>query len=131
MHPEANGVLVWLNALINTPQVLTALLVALIGGVGGWAVGTYRRRRRFGYSVLYDEAINQGDPFEHTAPGPAPVPGQNMWEIEYLDRDRSKPPHPVRNGSLLVIEMRNIGWEPIRESDFAGEEAAGSRRSRG
>ena len=122
MHPEANGFLVWLNSQINTPQVLTALLVALIGGIAGWAVTTYRRRRRFGYSVLYDEAINQGDPFTHTAPGQAPAPSQNMWEIEYLDRDRSKPPYPVKNGSLVVIEMRNIGWEPIRESDFAREE---------
>jgi ABC-type phosphate transport system substrate-binding protein len=122
MRPEADGVLSTLNALINSREALTTLLVALVVGVVTWAASTFRRRRRFGWSVLYDEWINQGDPLARPATGLAPGPSQNMWEIEYLDRDRSKPPYPVRNGSLVVIELRNIGREPIRESDF-GEKA--------
>lgn len=118
MRPEADGVLSTLNTLINSREALTTLLVALVVGVVTWAASTFRRHRRFGWSVLYDEWINQGDPLARPATGQAPVPAQNMWEIEYLDRDPSKRPYQVNNGSLVVIEMRNIGREPIRESDF-------------
>jgi len=41
-----------------------------------------------------------------------------MREIAYQESDRSKAPYPVTNGSLVVLEMRNIGWQPIREAGF-------------
>jgi ABC-type phosphate transport system substrate-binding protein len=118
MRPEADGVLSTLNTVINSREALTTLLVALITGGVTWVISTFRRRRRFGWTVLYDEWINQGDPLARPAPEQAPGPSQNMWEIQYLDRDRPDQPHPVQNGSLVVIEMRNIGREPIREPDF-------------
>jgi len=113
MQPEASRILTTLNSWVNTNEVLTLLVVAAISGVAGWLFRVTRRGRRFGWSVLYDEPINQGDP---SAKPSALSP--DMWEIVYSESDKSKPPHPVTNGSLVVLELRNIGWQPIRETDF-------------
>jgi hypothetical protein len=71
MRPEADGVLTTLNAWINTNELLTLLAVAAITGFAGWLFGATRRGRRFGWNVLYDEPINQGDPSARPGPGPA------------------------------------------------------------
>jgi hypothetical protein len=78
MRPEADGVLSTLNAVINSREALTTLLVVLVTSVVTWVISTFRRRRRFGWSVLYDEWINQGDPLARPVPGQAAVPSQNM-----------------------------------------------------
>ena len=62
MQPEASRILTTLNSWVNTNEVLTLLVVAAISGVAGWLFRVTRRGRRFGWSVLYDEPINQGDP---------------------------------------------------------------------
>lgn len=128
MHPEAERVLTTINAWFNTNEALTLLAVAAVSAFIGWLFRVARRGRRFGWSVLYDEAINQGDP----SAGPGQVVQKaadeeeeeesagfspNMWEIIYQESDKSEL-HKVTNGSLVVIEMRNIGWQPIREADF-------------
>jgi ABC-type phosphate transport system substrate-binding protein len=131
MHVEADGILTTLNAWINTPEVLTLLVVAAVSGSIGWLLRTARQGRRFGWNVLYDEPINQGDP----SPGHGHAPGadaetgqsptlsQNMWEIVYQESDPAAPPYKVTHGSLVVLEMRNIGWQPIREADFDDDQS--------
>ncbi len=118
MHPEASRILTTLNSWVNTNEVLTLLVVATISGVAGWLFRVTRRGRRFGWSVLYDEPINQGDPSAKASAPSKDMLSPDMWEIVYQEGDKSKPPHPVTNGSLVVLEMRNIGWQPIRETDF-------------
>jgi phosphate transport system substrate-binding protein len=121
MSPQADGVITSINSWVNTNEAATLLLVAAIGAVCGlaWQRLT-RQRRRFGWTVLYDEPINQGDPLTPAAAnGSSPAAQQNMWEIIYKDdSDPDAEGHPVTNGSLLVMEMRNIGSVPIREGDF-------------
>jgi phosphate transport system substrate-binding protein len=127
MYLEADGIITTVNTWINTPQVLTTLLIAAISGLAGWVLQAYSRRRRFGWNVLYDEQINQGDPSARHGHGPrdrpereaeSPALSQNMWEIVYQESDPATPPYKVTNGSLVVIEMRNTGRQPIREADF-------------
>jgi ABC-type phosphate transport system substrate-binding protein len=106
---------------IDTP-LFAGLVVAAIVGLVGWSNRSIIQRRRFGWSVLYDEAINQGDPVAPSAPGEdGSASAQNMWEIVYQEGGPHTPSYPVRNGSLVVLEMRNIGYQPIRESDFEEE----------
>src|SRR5262249_2642628 len=63
---------------------------------------------------------NQGDPSARPRRRRgAAASRQDMWDVRYRDGSRSR---PVRNGSLAVIEMRNIGRVPIRESDFGRRE---------
>lgn len=130
MHMEASRLLTTLNTWIYTPEVLTTLIVAAVSGLVGWLARTYSQRRRFGWNVLYDEQINQGDPSarrggeqrEQLAQDEQSLaPSQNMWEIVYQESGPAAPPYKVTNGSLVVLEMRNIGRQPIRETDF-GEE---------
>jgi phosphate transport system substrate-binding protein len=117
VHPEADGVLASLNSWINSRELFTTLSIAAVTGLIGWAIGLPRRRRRLGVNVLYDEPINQGDPVARRGQDDAPL-SPNMWEIEYRDADNPAEPYPVTNGSLVVIEMRNIGWQPISEAAF-------------
>ncbi len=107
--------------------VLAGLAGAVGVGLAGWLSRVIRRRRRFGWNVLYDEPINQGDPLARPRPAPggqaaqqgrSPGPAPNMWEIVYQESAPPDPPYRVTNGSLVVMELRNIGWQPIRESDF-------------
>jgi phosphate transport system substrate-binding protein len=129
MYPQADGVITSVNTWVNTNEAATLLLVAAISAACGllWQRMT-RRRRRLGWSVLYDEPINQGDPLTPLGHAPqgetaagngeSPAAPQNMWEIIYQDSDPATPPYKVTNGSLVVVEMRNIGSVPVRESDF-------------
>lgn len=55
MHPEASRILTTLNSWVNTNEVLTLLVVATISGLAGWLAQVVRRRRKFGWCVLYDE----------------------------------------------------------------------------
>lgn len=119
MRPEADAILVSLNSWINSRELFTTLIIAALTGLIGWAIGLPRRRRRLGMNVLYDEPINQGDPVARRPQGEASSQlSPNMWEIEYRDADTPGEPYPVTNGSLVVIEMRNIGWQPISEAAF-------------
>lgn len=128
MHPQADGFLSHLNSFIISSQVLAGLAGAVVVGLAGWVYRVIGRRRRFGWNVLWDEPINQGDPLARPRPAPGgqaaqpggqqPGPDPNMWEIVYQESAPPAPPHTVTNGSLVVIDMRNIGWQPIRASDF-------------
>ncbi|HEY2443784.1 MAG TPA: substrate-binding domain-containing protein [Streptosporangiaceae bacterium] len=119
MHTEASGVFATLNTWIDSRGVSTGLLVAVIGGLGGWAINTFRQRRRLGWRVLYDEAINQGDPFGMAEMGGAQL-NQNMWEIQYR-RGKGQRAYPVKKGSLVMIEIRNIAYVQINEADFGDQ----------
>lgn len=118
MQPQADSLFATVNSFFNSTAVLTGLATAFGTPMFGLVVRAFRRRRRFGWNVLYDEPINQGDPLVRHPRNrdDGPPTSQNMWEIEY--KDDAGPSYQVRNGSLAVIEMRNIGWEPIREPDF-------------
>jgi phosphate transport system substrate-binding protein len=100
---EAVGVLEHINAVIDSREVLTALLIALVTGAVGVVWAAFRRRRLIVWSVLYDEPINQG---------PVIPDGPNMWEIASQGRE-------VEQGSLLVLDVRNGGPEDIEEGHFA------------
>lgn len=85
-----------------------------------------RSRRRFGWNVIYDEPVNQGDPLEDSKRAPDeesasdPARQREMWKITYQPENRETRPYEVKNGSLVVIEMRNAGSMVIREPDFDG-----------
>jgi phosphate transport system substrate-binding protein len=166
MHFLASGVITSINSWIDTPEIFATVIGGAITGAVALAVGGYRARRRLGYSVVYDEAINQGDPWAYDGPahrlnGEQPARVSHMWEIIYEygdpleDRLSEVVPHAVvepeggpggggieqggqgpdgqsgkrpalaqyrvAHGSLVVLELRNVGWRPIREADF-GEE---------
>lgn len=109
MHPEASRILTTLNSWVNTNEVLTLLVVATISGLAGWLAQVVRRRRKFGWCVLYDERINLSHPSN---------PNPSMWQVVY--QDGANLARPVTNGSLVVLELRNTGWQPIRKDDFDG-----------
>ncbi|HVT67851.1 MAG TPA: substrate-binding domain-containing protein [Trebonia sp.] len=131
MHPLASGFLTTLNAWIDTPQVFSGLVGAAITGLVSLLVSAYVGRRRLGYTVLYDQPVNQGDPAEQAAAaqsaaqrGDAPpdgqraTPSQHMWDIVYRDHASGAPDYEVTNGSLVVMRLRNIGWRTIKDDDF-------------
>ncbi len=127
MHPLADGFFSTLNAWIDTPQVFSGLVGAAITGLGSIMVGTYVGRRRLGYTVLYDQPVNHGDPAHRAldaavvgagGPGGPAVPSLHMWDIVYRDHATEAPDYEVTNGSLVVMRIRNIGWRTIKDDDF-------------
>ena len=62
IHLVAEGVLPRINKWLTETQVLSGLAGVLLTGLVAWLYGLIRQRRRFGWNVLYDEPINQGDP---------------------------------------------------------------------
>ena len=117
MHPQADGFLSTLNVWIDTPQVFSGLIGAAITGVVGLLISAYVGRRRLGYTVLYDQPVNQGHPGERAAAGQA-NPSLRMWDIVYHDHATAAPEYRVTNGSLVVMRLRNIGWRTIKDDDF-------------
>lgn len=116
VHITASELPVAVDAAVNSP-LYSGLIVAALAALGGWFSRTaFRQGRRFGWSVLYDERINQDDPTPPPPQGSVQASHQNMWEILY--QEGGPEPYEVKNGSLVVMEMRNIGRLPIRESDF-------------
>jgi hypothetical protein len=123
MHPQADGFLSTLNAWIDTPQVFSGLIGAAITGLVSLLAGAYVGRRRLGYTVLYDQQINQGDPVRRplaTARNDAPpdTPSLHMWDIVYHDHATRAVERKVEDGSLVVMRLRNAGWRTIKEDDF-------------
>lgn len=43
-----------------------------------------------------------------------------MWKISYQPEGRPEGAHPVENGSLVVLEIRNVGGTIIRDTHFDG-----------
>ncbi|MEU3186895.1 substrate-binding domain-containing protein [Streptomyces sp. NPDC006923] len=103
MHTEASGLLTELNTVIDSREMLTTLVCALVTGAIGLLIAAVRRRRRLSWSVLFDEPINRG---------PAPPNGLNMWEISSQGRE-------IEDGSLVVLDIRNSGGQDIEESHLA------------
>ncbi|MDX3851704.1 substrate-binding domain-containing protein [Streptomyces sp. AK02-01A] len=103
MHTEASGLLTDLNTVIDSREMLTTLVCALLTGAIGLLIAAVRRRRRLSWSVLFDEPINRG---------PAPPNGLNMWEISSQGRE-------IEDGSLVVLDIRNSGGQDIEESHLA------------
>jgi hypothetical protein len=102
------------NSLISS-ILFAGLVVAAIVGLVGWSNRSIIRRRRFGWSVLYDEVINQGDPVAPSAPGEdGSASAQNMWEIVYQEGGPHAPSYPVRNGSLAGGSFLEFGNHPRR-----------------
>lgn len=99
----ASGFLGKVNDVIDSREVVTGLLVALIAGVAGLVFRAYRQRRRVSWTTLYDEPINQG---------PTKPAGPNMWEISWQGRQ-------IEEGSLVVLEVQNTGGEHIEEKHWA------------
>jgi ABC-type phosphate transport system substrate-binding protein len=169
VHSVASGAISSINSLINTPEIFATLITAAITGLIALLVRIFSTRRRLGYSVIYDEAINQDDPLAERGPahrvtGGYKDPAQHMWEIIYeyanpadgerlelaiaptaategeqlshANGEESAGPevagqhdgclklvqHRVPRGSLVVMELRNVGLLPIRESDFEDRE---------
>lgn len=121
VNTTASGLPVAINGIINSPFYSGLIVAALVGLGGLFSRSLFRQWRRFGWSVLYDEPINQGDPTPAPAHEPDGRPASSpptMWEIVYQEGGPSAPQYKVANGSLVVMEMRNIGRLPIRESDF-------------
>lgn len=120
------------SSWIDVPEIITALTVAAITAA---VTLTWHRltksRRRFGWSLLYDEPVNQGDPLDNQKNSSQNGSGEEnspdrarqreMWKILYESETRGIGPYEVKNGSLVAIEMRNIGTLPIRESNFDNE----------
>lgn len=116
---------------INVSELVTALL-----GAGVIALVTYffwkpltMGRKRILWEVLYDEQINQGYPtgVKHAPDsGPDRVEGSGpgadgeMWNIVYHNSRREPKDRPVEYGSLVVLEVSNVGSMPIEESNFEG-----------
>jgi hypothetical protein len=100
-----------MSSWIDVREVITAVIVASITAPGAlyWKKLT-RARRRFGWNVIWDEPINKSGR------------QREMWKITYQPENRGALPQEVRNGSLVVIEMRNAGSMPIRETDFGHDE---------
>lgn len=100
----ASGLPATINTIISSPFYAGLVVAAIVGIVSVVWRSAFRQRRRFGWSLLYDEPINQS--------------GQTPWEIQYHEGGADAPEHTVRNGSLVAMDMRNIGRLPILESDF-------------
>ncbi|MBO0820300.1 MAG: substrate-binding domain-containing protein [Nocardiopsaceae bacterium] len=124
MHTTAIGVLAGVDKVIANP-LFAGLIVAAAGGVVGlvWR-SFFREFLRFGWKLLYDAPINQ----DRTSSGAGQVedgrssPTPTPWAIEYGKAGPNAPPYTVRNGSLVAIEMKNIGRLTIRESDFGNDQ---------
>src|SRR6516164_6958081 len=126
MHPMANGFLSTLSAWTGGPQLFGGLIIAAIGGIASLLVGAYVSRRRLGYTVLYDQQINQGDPVRRPlasarSGGPADAaqatPSLHMWDIVYTDHATGADERKVEDGSLVVMRLRNAGWQTIKAED--------------
>ncbi|HEV2371513.1 MAG TPA: substrate-binding domain-containing protein [Streptosporangiaceae bacterium] len=121
MHWQAVGVISRLYTAVDTRGVITGLLVgfglAVASAAWGLLSQVFSRHRVIGWDVLYDEAVNQGDPSAQPQLPQGPG-GQSpiTWEILYKGGNGTAP--PVTNGSLALVEVRNVGREPIREADF-------------
>lgn len=106
--------------------------IGIIIGMIAVSVVWYQRtkiRHRFAWSVIYDEPINQGIPSDdskHASSGASNgAPSElayrrEMWNISYQSEIAGSEPIDVDNGSLVVIEMRNIGSRAITSSHFKG-----------
>ena len=136
MQPAASEVLAALLPRIDAGALIVGLLSGLLSGLlaaGFIAVvtGVYRRfrpARRVGYDVLSDKAIGQGSasarqewPNRWSLNTRRPVaasstPGRTMWRPA-ITGEAGKP-ITVENASQVEIEIRHIGREPIRKSDF-------------
>lgn len=90
-----------------------------------------KSRSRVGWSVVYDEPINQGDPTTRPRsvlrrePDEEENPSEQarqaeMWKISYEPEGRAEGAHSVENGSLAVLEIRNVGGTRIGEGSFEG-----------
>ncbi|WP_152627306.1 hypothetical protein [Streptacidiphilus melanogenes] len=102
------------NTFIDSRGVLGALLVAAITTGAGLFWRSRRPAREISWGVLYDEPINQGqdqpggDPH---ASAPGQNQGPNFWDIQFRNK-------PVKQGSLVLLRVRNAGETAIKEEDF-------------
>ena len=85
------------NSVIDSRDVLGALLVAAVTAVSGLAWRGWRQLRRVTWTVPYDETINQG---------------ADLWEITSHGQS-------IEHGSLVLIEVRSTGSQDIEEGHFA------------
>jgi ABC-type phosphate transport system substrate-binding protein len=127
LHPLADGFLSTLNAWIDTPQVFSGLIGAAITGIVSLSASAYVGRRRLGYTVLYDQQINQGDPVRRplaaarnggTTDASQATRSLHMWDIVYKDHATGADDRKVEDGSFVVMRLRNAGWRTIKEEDF-------------
>jgi ABC-type phosphate transport system substrate-binding protein len=123
----ADGFLSTLSAWTGGSQFLGGLIIAAVGGIASLLVSAYVGRRRLGYTVLYDQQINQGDPVRRPlasarSGGPADAaqatPSLHMWDIVYTDHATGADERKVEDGSLVVMRLRNAGWQTIKAEDF-------------
>jgi hypothetical protein len=103
MDVHAEGALDRVNSLIDSREVLTTLVVALVTGIVGTAVTAYRRRRRITWQVLYDERVNSGEFLD----GP-PSGVSDDWNVALKKRQ-------IKRATLAVIKIRNAGTATVEE----------------
>jgi ABC-type phosphate transport system substrate-binding protein len=94
---RAQGALEQVNALIDSREVLTTLVIAALTGVVGAVVAAYRRRRRITWQVLYDEQVNSS---EFAKDPPSGI--DDDWTVALQGQQ-------VVRATLAVIKVRNGG----------------------
>lgn len=120
MHTTASGVFANVNTVIGNPLFAGLIVAAVVGVVSLVWRSVFQQWRRFGWKLLYDEPINQALTPSETGQrdGGTPYVTPTPWEIQYQEAGLNAPQHKVRNGSLVAMELKNIGRLTIRESDF-------------
>jgi ABC-type phosphate transport system substrate-binding protein len=121
MNAIASGVPTSINVVISNP-LFAALTAGTIFAIVGVVWRSVFQRYRLGWSLPYDEPINQGalspPPPDREESGKPPPP-PNEWVIQYKeDVGQDFPTATVTNGSLVALEIRNIGLLTIREAEF-------------
>ncbi|WP_160311122.1 PstS family phosphate ABC transporter substrate-binding protein [Streptacidiphilus anmyonensis] len=96
------------NTFIDSRGVLGALLVAAITTGAGLFWRSRRPAREISWGVLYDEPINQG---QDQQSDPHQNQGPNFWDIQFRNK-------PVKQGSLVLLRVRNAGETAIKDEDF-------------
>jgi phosphate transport system substrate-binding protein len=126
MRPQAvevHSIATLLYSWVTGPGAIGAVIAAFVIAVGStsWRRIT-RKDRRIGWTVLYDEPINQGDPDSRrrarvAAEGQSADLSDHMWDIIYRPKI-GQGSYEVTNGSLVILELRNIGQRALEPEHF-------------
>lgn len=115
----------WQQSAVFT--IIAGIAIAVIAGVVVW----YRRTkilRRVGWSVIYNGPVNYRGPMKELKRVPPEGEGrdglpdqgqqQEMWKIVYIPKNPNTNSYNVKDGSLVIVEVLNIGGKRIHGSFF-------------